>query len=75
MIASTTSAGLSLSCDQPAPDVGRDPDVLAHGEQAEQLEALERAGEPAPGALGGAEAGDVAPVERDPARRSAAAGR
>ena len=68
MISSTTSAGLDLSRDQPLPDVGRDPDVLAHRQEAEQLEPLERAGEAPAGALGRAEVGDVAAVELDPAR-------
>ena len=33
-------------------DVGRDADVLPHGEHGEQLEALEGAGQPPPGPLG-----------------------
>ena len=56
-------------------DVGGDPDVLAHGQHVEQLEPLERAGEPEPGPLGRVQLRDVTAVEDDPARRSAGAAR
>ena len=44
-------------------------------EQAEELEPLERPGQPEPGPLRGAELGDVPPVRGRPARSSAGAGR
>ena len=50
-----------------AADVGGDAHVLAHREQAEQLEPLERAREPEPGPLDGRSLRDVAALDAAPA--------
>ena len=56
-------------------DVGGQAHVLPHGEQPEELEALERAGQALPGPLERRQLGDVDAVDRAPRRGWAAAGR
>jgi hypothetical protein len=54
------------------PELGGDEQVVADAQPAEQLQPLERAGQPVPGPPRGPHPGDVPALEQDPSRRGTA---